>query len=524
MKRLKKLLKKIVKNYFFWIGIVFIFFGSVLFPVKNILFSKLWFSNTIIIFSNEAEQRPCGGFFSVIGEAQNFPFDLTFKNIYQLPKLKKLPVPYKLKSITDTYNFWDTGLNADSEVCVSVVKNFYNQLPNKKTDNVILINYSVLESLLSVVGDITLNDYKVNDKNVFRFLSESVANVDRHNLNALKERKSVLKPIITGVVKKTILQPWKWRLLAKKVKSLVLNGDIYISNISHHITPHNSFGVVEWNVGGGKSSRFLQKKMDIFLREIKPNIWETQVKVLVQNTLGVSEPFGQTWKGHLEILVPDFINEPKTLYDVVLKPGQSISRNFAFVSHAKDLKKLNLFSPRGQKTNFFVTVSVFPQQEIIDSNGTILDFTTSFSKIVRNGITEFYWNRKADVQDPFVTYHERLFYEQLPEDFKVGPKQFENLKEIFDKNDFIVEVHTNEPILIKDLEVFLRDIGKVETFEKRTLKQVKILSDNAFLLAFTKETEQIGEFFEMTLSGITDFWGNKLKPKVYTIPEKNMKN
>ena len=507
-KKRKNILKKLGVSIF--LIVIFIVFSF--WPLKKLISSNLLFSKTLIILTNETEIRPCGGFFTAFGESQNFPFDLEFKNIYELENFQKKEfVPIKLKPITDTFNFWDSGINENIEGCISTVKNFYNEYSEQKIENIILINYKVLESILSVLESVEVENKILIEKNVFRFLSEFAANVDRHNIKALSERKNVLKPLVKSLIKKSILNPFKWRMLSNGILKNIVEGDLYISGISKSIENNNGFGLIEWNLGGAKTSRFLKKDLDIFIQEIKPNFWRLEININLKNTLGISLPFGQTWKGGVEILIPDFIEKSVYLENLEIKNGETFEKKLVFEFEKNDFEKFSVFSSRGQNINFSGIISIFPQQEIIKSNGEIIDFTSTWNQKIRNGSFDFFWKKSIDIQIPFITFHKNILYKNLSE----------KLKQKFLSTDFLVEIHMNEKIELLNFLAQLQDLGKNEIFENRKLRTFEKISENAILIGFEKNTIQENEAFSIKLFGLQDLFGNKIdSQKTYTVIEK----
>ena len=127
-----------------------------------------------------------------------------------------------------------------------------------------------------------------------------------------QQRSSQQFPLVKQIFKKAVFSPHKWYKLTKNTKNLIKNGDIYISGKSpKQENIADSFMLTEWNLGGAKTSRILEKQLDINIRETSPNQWEINTIVHVFHPGGIDEPLSQEWKGVMEIQAPFFISTQK---------------------------------------------------------------------------------------------------------------------------------------------------------------------------------------------------------------------
>ncbi len=456
------------------------------------------FTRHLVILTNEAETRPCGGFVSAYGTFRVFPPQLELKNSYTLNQsLGKAPTP--LSKVAQELHFWDLGTSPNTKTCSDKFLSSYNQLTNENLNQILLINFGMIQDLIKIIGPIQVGETILDHKNLFAHLSRTVANVDRHNEEALHNRKAPLRSLGKALITKTITSPTKWFPLYQRLNHHFATGELYHPKNSPSIAPQKEdFAVIEWNLGGAKTSRFLKKTLKISARETFPGQWQMGVKFAAKNLGGIDEPLSQTWKGEFHLHFPEFLEKSPALLMADLPPGEMIEQSwvfegFDFAEISEYQKGFSVFTPRGQNLFIDFDLALFPQQSFSHATfphheniGTKMGKTTSFREV-------FHWETKKDKTRPFPTLHEII----------PGAKE----------GRLRVEVHTNEQINPQSkIKAHLTDLNHTNpTTDHPQFTQARLLEDQrTLLLTFTQKEAQAEERYLLKLEGIRDVWGNEI--------------
>ncbi len=498
----------------FILSFFLIFFIYSFSNVKFLLNPKFLTQKHLVIFLNEAESRPCGGFATGYGEIQILPPSFFFKNIYTFEKENLGVQNYPLDLVAKQKKFWDLG---DSENLSYCGKNFlfgYNQITHKDLKSSILVNFSFLERWLYIIGEINLGEHKINTQNFFATLSRKVSNVDRHDEKALDNRKNSLSVLAKNLVIQTLLNPHLWKSVSQLLEKEIISGKIYIENISPEImSEENDFVFLEWNLGGGKSSRYLDKNIKIQLREISPKNWTIKTSINIDHLGSLDEPLSQFWKGVFEIKMPKFLGGEKKYFEKTIKPGESLTKNFESI-YFGDIKNLSFFIPPSQNWHLDLQISVFGQQHILNQNllqkVSTRENTLKYSENLTKSKTRFNWKISPDKIKPFITFHEIInaeILENSPEE------KVQDFKEKNPSEFLFTEIHFNELVeLQKDFEIKLQDRNYTNNITlKPEFKGALLLEDKTTLLAKFKITNfQNGERYYIKTKGVMDYFGNAL--------------
>jgi len=500
----------ILKKKWFWLALLIIFAGNVLYPVRNLLTSADFLFNThLLVLSNEAELRPCGGFVTAYGRFRVFPPKLELKNVYALKNAEFGEAPDPINKIADKLRFWDLGTSPDLQICTETFLKSAKSI-DLEVDDVVLLDISTIEK---ITGDQTL----------FAKLTRKVANVDRHNEQVLKERKSPLISTGKQIFWRTLLRPWTWAKISRDLAAQIANGNLYIPQISPVIKPETTdFAFYEWNLGGGKSSRVLQKRLEIYARETTPDHWKISGGFVVKHLGQYDEPLSQDWQGVFELKFPAKFQQKNLRFSAKLAPGENWEEWFNFNYEGK-LSDLSVFNQRGQKLFLDLKVSLFGQQTFAEANfehqeniGILYQETKKFRE-------KMSWKVQLDKVPPFVTMHE------WAGDLAIVPEKFRGKWSDFfrrqDKKFSFAEIHFSEPVkLTPETEVEITDTNfeNKEVSENPEFEEIILFDDQkTALLGFWQNHIQPNERFEIKFRGIFDNFDNEISWQKYTIIDRN---
>ncbi len=495
---------KLLKKWWLWLGLIVLFGIVCVWPIRWAFTPSFLTQTHLILLTNEAEARPCGGFVTAIGEMRLFPPKINLRNVYALTDKSFGTAQPPLNMVAKEVKFWDLGTSPDLKICAKAFHGGANMagIPHSR---VIFINVETAEKL-------------IDEKHFFADMTRTIANTDRHDEQSLAERKSPLSNLGKTLILKTILQPWTWPRITREIGAAVKSGELYISGISPDLKPGKSdIAAIEWNLGGGKSSRFLKRNLDISVRELTPQHWQIKVKTRLEHLGQADEPLSQLWKGGIEMRWPDAWGAPNEFLNIALAPGENWWHEWTFEPQGS-LEHIGVFAPRGQTWDVDWRLSLFGQQTFETSNFDTHENVGTWRNDVRTGRKDFQWTAAKDVTRPFVTLHEWLQVGQIPKKAKKRwAKNFMKSNARFN----VAELHFSEPVMVTNkLKVTFRD----KDFENTEIIEVPIFDElllwsgeQTALIGFWQNEIQPNERFTIQLKGLIDAAGNEISDKEYTI-------
>lgn len=499
------------------IVILVILLGITLWIFRPFLTPSFLLGTNLIVLTNEFEARPCGGFITAFGEVQFFPPKVFLKNSYHFEGADLGPNIAPLDQVATDMKFWDLAIDTDLEQCARRIELSYESLEKKEIDHTILLNFGAVERIFALVGPMKFERKLYTKENLFAELSRKVSDVDRHDEISLQKRKSPLSRFGKKAILKSIFTPFAPIRAGIILRDEMKNGDVFVSGISTPVTPSDKDIVIrEWNLGGAKSSRYLQKELEISIREEIPEEWNTNITFAVEHLGHFDEPLSTSWKGVFEVQFPEFLGGQITSIPAELAPGETLSESFEFTdialpSNEDGLQELGIFRSRGQDLLIDLSVSAYPQQSLSKGNLNIRDNVGTYYGPVKKVSTCFGWEIEADKSAPFVTLHE-----------VVDPSGFSDseLSQRFDAYDIVGEIHFNESVFDgEDVKVSLQDKNHANNIHNDpTFVDYEILEDQrTMILGFNQPTAQENERYFLHLQGLRDSYGNEIESGPWTL-------
>ena len=245
----------------------------------------------LILFQNNNELRPDGGFISAYGvlEIDDGDVSLDFADVYTLLNDVEQPVaplPFYV-FLNDPgfkgFYFHDANFDPDFETSVQDLEKLYWLQTGKKVerfDSVVAVNFEFLEDIVGIY-DLEVSGVTLTAENLFTVLEHEVKNIDTHNVEALANRKNVLGELANKLIKESILSYEKYKELfavvnkgldEKKILLYLRNpemqqlaadegwtGEFDPASYENYI--HTSIA----NIGGRKSDRYVKKNHEYFV-------------------------------------------------------------------------------------------------------------------------------------------------------------------------------------------------------------------------------------------------------------------
>lgn len=505
------------------------------FPYASELSGMKQEQNYLIIFQNNNELRPTGGFISAYGilKLKDGNYSLEFADSYSLKNTKTLPEapkPFKVflreDEKFDGWYFRDSNFDTDFKQSAINIEKLYRQQSgenNRIFDGVFAVNFEFLEDLIGLY-EIKIDGKPLTRENLFLTLEHEVKDIDTHNQKDLENRKSILPTLATELInqarteyskteqllhlvikalnEKKILLSFKNKEVQKITENKNWGGRFIPENHQNFIYPNIS------NIGGRKSDRYVQKNHQYYLVS-------TIDKTKITYTLDLEHHGGYSlnsdiYKAYIKILLPKntkFVAAEGDFYQgrqyfnedgyfegyIQLEPGEKkqIQLNFEL---PKNIFEINLIKQPG--TNDF-------WQVIVKKQGENLIKSTDLQLRDNIGL----WNGQL-TSDKSIKFG--YLQDQLP---PVAVWQKFNEQNL-------IEINFSEPLKDNFTDITKYRITDLNYIDKTTdnimVKQVYGKNNSIFLV-----TEGISraeeERYQIELNGIQDRYNNPDPPKKQTL-------
>lgn len=491
--------------------------------------------NYLVLFQNNNELRPTGGFISAYGVMKfrnGFFAGLDIQDVFgDVADHEYVEPPYPQKQLLDGqfyqgYTFRDANYYADFPQTVAEVMKMYRMTDSETNfDGVIAVNLKVMEDLLDIVKYVRIGELQFTSGNVFEMLEFSLHNIDYHDIEEVAKRKSILGPLAKALIKETIFSPFKWRevsdMVVKNLNEKHIQLHFFNSSLQNAVNekgwsgtwPQNDgdfLAVVEANLAGMKSDRYIKRDVKYRLQ-----IWEDQGSyTLTGGTIIEMEHFGDynvpisgQYQGYVRVYMPkgskltkanvsthDDSTSEHTIYGTIvrLKPGerQTIELEYSIPSEVFKNKhySLDLIKQAGTINDSYSVVVEAPQGTIIDSD----DFEGRENYAIWEG------NLLRDIE---------LEFDLLPD--KLGPRvAYSNINS------------TGEILIVFNERIDPNSIGKLkfEDLDKTNNEHDEVVIKNVRVdfrdlwIEVEGMTDQPEEFYKLTIDSATDLYGNSIKP------------
>jgi len=555
-------MKKKIK--FAVIIVIFIFLFCVLFVLSSLgglrFFIPHYFGiagapllekNYLVLFQNNNELRPGGGFISAYGilKFRNGMFSgLEVKDVFgDIDGHEFIEPPYPQKELLQGafyqgYTFRDSNYFADYPKTVTEIMKMYRLTDIKTTFNgVFAVNIKVLEDALKIIDSVKAENLEFTSDNVFEMLEYSLHNIDQHDIEQIKNRKSILGPLSNAIIKKVIVSPLRWRDICDMIVKDLNEKHIMLYFFNEGLqkvidekgwggawpAPSGDFlAVVEANLAGMKSDRYIKRNVEYSLQ-----LWEDvekggytltgKVKINIEHFGNYNVPISGPYSGYIRVYMPKGTklktsnvtvnNENSNTNEIFgtivkLKPGESLTLDYTFEMPLNifDGKNYNLDIVKQPGTiddNYSVIIEA-PEGVTLSSDsfetrenyaiweGDLLkDRNFSFTVIPDKLGPRVAYTELTNLTDLLIVFNERVRGESMNEAFNYS---------IEDMDITNPGIHDN--VVVNEISLNYRDLK----------------------LKFSGMTNQPGEFYKVTIKKGFDIHGNPIQPipKEFTIVQR----
>lgn len=537
---------KILKSFKKWVAIfagilVLILFalymslGELRFFANHFFGLTFFQKNYLIVLQNNYELRPGGGFITAYGELDTFmgwTTNLSFHNSYDIETDTYVEPPYPHEELLKNewyqgYTFRDANWYPHFPDNVNELLGFYNkQFPKKKIDGVIVINFSLLEDLVGKLDGIELNGKLLNKNNLFSELEFEVNNIDRHDVEALKNRKNILTDLATALTDKVKSHPYRTRDvlvqgLNNKNLYVWLKNDRLQSKIiekgwanTMEPTERSDFLAVNLaNLGSKKADRYVQTETNYYAN-ITNELPEITTEVTIRYP-GFTNTYSDNYKGYLRLYLPKGIDVTSIPVDsleevegefkvigtkIILPAGSKMVLTYIYTlprsTFLRDQYQLRLIKQSGSEMSYKITVET--------AGGTL---TESNEMLTRENRASFQGQLENNID---------LKLTILPDTTPPYPIEqvFEDLSHI----NIIWNEPLSESTALNAKNYTIADINKNHpSTDEVSVMFTELIEPNIVQLELEGVTEQDLEHYRIDLNGIKDVNNNIIIPNPKSI-------
>ena len=504
-------------------------------------------SDYLIIFQNNAERRPTGGFITSYATLKfrfGIPF-LEFGNVYDEKLIQRGSKPpneiMEQLLAGDSYpghGFRDGNFDVDFPTTAKELMRLYQLgYPKAEFDGVIALDFTAFENLAR-----SLDPNLVGEAGLFSQIENEVQDIDFHNPEQIKTRKNFLASLAKSLLRKSIFHPQKsvHSILASLKSKHVL---FYFQNpkIQKIVQTKNWGGILtekiggdflavnEGNYGGMKSSRYITR--DIFYdveftqnsqKELTPS---ANLKISLQHRGDSAEPISGFYKGFWRIFTPigvqkttrvkfekEFDDGFHQVFGKIIKMNPSEESEIALSYDLPDfvvkdgIYRLKLIKQAGSGDDFLRVSVKLPSGYLFADQD--LDSTNRDSLEIKENLA---------VYQTFLSEDKELALKILPD--STPPRlAWQNF---VGNNLRTVDLRFNEALdaeSVVNAKFELSDMNyRNKRFDPVVIQRVRFIPPQNIRLELSGITPECREWYELRLSGISDEQGNTIQDGKVTV-------
>jgi hypothetical protein len=494
--------------------------------------------NYLIVFQNEAEMRPGGGFITAYGHLRfvsGFPVAFDIHDVYDLMDTKQAYVepPYPLEQYLQSHystgwSFQDSNWSPDFRENAQKMIWFYNRrFPNDVIDGVIAVNFNVLENVIDLVGPVEIDGTVFNRSNLFSLLEYMGSHADQQNYN----RKNILKQFYQRMVSAVLFSPIKYGMITSLLEAKLNQKEIQLYFQDHllrtmsdrkgwsgkvpFLSGSDYLMVSEANLTGMKSDRYIRRsvayRVDIDGQKNADGHRKATATVTIhmQHDGDENKPLSSVYTGFIRVFIPKgsvVLNADHTTVQaeegnflvlgkkVEINPGESATISFHYMlpPYIVSDDQYHLYINKQSGTNDVYSVTVHTPQDflVMGKKWELKDNIARFTALLSDDV---------DLDLHIIEDH-------IPP--RIISQTFKDLHTI--------ELHFNEPVDQHTCEKISNYAVEDNNVQHPKTDMVQILSvsceQNRITIFFSGVTKQDREQYVVSIRNISDRYGNVLVP------------
>jgi len=499
----------------------------------------------VVLFQNNYELRPTGGFISTYGVlrfSHGVYKGIEFQDVYgEIDEHDYVEPPLVLSTLLDGegyqgHTFRDANYNPDFTLAKDDLIEFYNlAYPDERVDGVIAADFHFLEKFVGLYEPVIVDGYELTEQNLFETLSTVVSDIDRHNEEALANRKGITAPLVKQLISKSLL-PWRIPAVLDLVETAFDEKHIiasfnrnrlekaYMKRGWNGAMPESSAGdflaVNDANYGGMKSNRYITHdvKYELDVSEGTDVLGNPVVTATTYVTLsheGIwNIPLSGAYTGYLRTMVPlgadiivgsDIIEETDSALVigelVSLQPGESVTYIYSYELPEYVWQNgeyvLHLHKQPGTDADHYEVVVRVPQGMSFDAQGFDVRENVAFYSENLLVDTNLRFAILEDENPPRIVMHEITDFNEITLVF----------------NEPLATDYAGDPLLYQVVDT---DYTNPTATDPLIITNIRV--DGAAVIISTEGmTIQPDERYSVTIQGLRDLNGNVIDPSPRTL-------
>ncbi len=511
-------------------------------------FWRMFFSSkaarVLVIFQNNNELRGGGGFMTQIAEILigRSHFNLKFlHNYHELQGDYQVapPVPMKDMLKVKAWLFHDANYSGDFKKSAKQTIYLYNKIyPHNKVAAVIAVNFSFLEEVLGILGQIRINGKTIDQKNIFHFLSASVSDIDHHDLKQLNERKDILRQLLFALLKAASVRFWNWGGLLKNCRNAFPKKDIQVffdhAEIQKRLAGKKLFfpfeisgckdflAIVENNFLGIKTNRYMRRLVfhDVhfdFDRE-KKKLGDAVITTRLdfEHFGSYNYPLSGTYQSYVTVFIPKEAENVRSLapanfapdvaeqdgfktagFKVLMKPGEKLSFIFKYSLPAAIFQdsrySFKYIKQSGVRNEHIFETICFPDQYLAETSSGNIKTAESKAFLEHNNLSSDFSYSVSAIRN---NHAPRIFYHEI-----VSPK--------------LINIRFNEPVFFTGSPLKSVEVTEKGSDNSVSVKKVELNNDNRHLWIHVDDLPHVYEkYYTIALSNLKNLAGIGIQPQL----------
>jgi len=496
--------------------------------------------NYLLVFQNDAERRPTGGFITAYGILRfrfGVPF-LDFGNVYD-PKLVQKGEQFPDSTIDSLiggplfpgHGFRDGNFDPDFPTTAEELIRLYRLgYPKAKFDGVIAIDFTAFENLAKKI-----TPEIIGKTGLFSQIENRVQNIDLHNPDQLLERKNFLSGFAKKLIRQIVFVPPKYSAAAKSILNSLREKHILLyfhdTKLQQIVREKNWAGelpfvadsdflaINEGNYGGMKSSRYLTRDIfyDIEFTEAEDGSFVplANLRIILAHRGDTAEPISGYYKSFWRIYTPlgstltageidrGFDDTRRQIFGkiVAMNPDETREINLQYklpLSVFSDgIYRLRLIKQAGSSTDHIRVTVKLP-----------LGFETVSDEFdARENLAIFETNLKSD---------ENLALKIFPD--TIPPRlAWQNFVGGIQKINLRFNEHLEESSILPE-NFLLNDADfRNQRTDAVSISRVQFVPPQNILLELQGVSEECREWYSLQFSGVADRHGNSIPDTKVTV-------
>jgi hypothetical protein len=498
--------------------------------------------NYLIIFQNNAERRPTGGFitaYATLTFRAGIPF-FKFGNVYDEKLIQKgteSPSEIMQELLSGDYypghGFRDGNFDPDfPTTSEELIRLFRLGFPDSEFDGVIAVDFTAFEDFAQVF----MSEFS-EEAGLFAQIENAVQDIDLHNPEEIQTRKNFLAVFAKSLIQKAIFNP--------KVATQIILKNLHSKHILFYfrdpelqkIVQSKNWGgffvekfdgdflaINEGNYGGMKSSRYLVRDifydLDFKFDDSGKLITTANLKIKIAHRGDAAEPISGFYKGSWRIFTPmgvDKISQEK--FDKEFDNGSQQVFGKIITMNPSENREIILSYELPESV---INDGVY-RLKLVKQPGSDNDFMRVSAKLA-SGI----WKMENKIDGLDIKENLAIYQVLLDSDKELELQILpDNLPPRLAWQNFVgqnfqtIDLRFNEALDAESVEQANFDLTDLnyrnQISDAVRIDSVKFLPPQNIQLKISGITPECREWYELKIDGVSDMSGNVIRDKKVTV-------